>query len=1234
VTRRLRKAVETPETAVASDIVTILASLPSSQDGERKAATKTITPDGKGGLAITEIYKGTKWWSGHERTVDSIDSFAELLEKVSRDPFAMIVRGRIAKDVNRARMLRRKTTRADGTGTIDEAEHRWLLIDADSLEADFDPLADPAATVAYVLGRLPEPFRGITCWYQFTSGAGIKPGIRIRLAFWLDRALGTEDLKLWFGAKADKIRLYPVDLSVFVCTHPIYVAHPLLAPGAWCPLGGRPRSGVVRGGSDTVAVPPIEKPQCEPGSRTYARSDSPRSASFQEALEYIGDHEGGGGCHAALLHVVGWYFGRHGSDADAGALKAAIEQTVAAACWDPKQGHGPDYIQAQMGSELDRLVRDIQQRQRDEEANKQREREAATRRWPEEGLPLQEAESVLRGALAHFFDVMVPDSVRLREQPETADDVFAEYAQVGIKVSPGVGKTHQAIEQMIATGRRCVFAIPTHAKAEEIEELANKLAGRTVARVWRGEGRPDPDAAGETMCRRAAVVAEIRKSGGARGDLCGSQERGFCPFYAACGYRRQEQQEPAIWIVPHSLLTSPPPATMKHVDALIVDEARSLEPYQHRLLIADLLASRAHRSGVLNRVSSTLRLMQPGELFIRGNLEASGISRKMCESAWKFEAKNFPKLSVSPTGDDIANVVRSKEVEAIYRMTVDRRRFWKELERFLAGDRGNTEVSTRLRLSADGQAVEVATRSMVDDAWLTRPVLHLDATMNEAAAQSWLPRLDLAADIRVERGPGVFVRQVTEQVGYRKLFTPKPDNAPPEATPLARSVLRRVEVTCAAYREVVGLIGPKGFIEAAEAVWLETGTRPANLLTAHFGALRGLNEMEEVIHLIVVSRPEPQAAEIEAIARPTFDQHPAKSLAGEFYPKRVVGLRMTAGGTEIVEEACHPDPVAHAILEQVRDAEVAQAAHRARPVRRSAERPLQIDLATNTVVDITVDQTMSLDSWLEVGVDELLAARGSVPEEWAGKHSVLRDVFPTVAALKMSAARGGGDQRNAKDYTGEFVTSSNRDSNKEMLRIQTLSAEPLNVKGSETPAASWPKYRYKVTGTRQRSTVAVNLLQHPDPAAAWAACLGVPVGELTVWERLDPPVEQPQPEASRAADPELRCTISPEATARLGIPPLPSARRPLGTRPAHELLAVRQRRTARRNGIARRSSVRRSAVWRRSRVHGAVLVRNKRVLNLVQGVEDFGLREVFIGPHLRASVAQRLADFDTAADGW
>jgi hypothetical protein len=517
--------------------------------------------------------------------------------------------------------------------------------------------------------------------------------------------------------------------------------------------------------------------------------------------------------------------------------------------------------------------------------------------------------------------------------------------------------------------------------------------------------------------------------------------------------------------------------------------------------------------------------------------------------AGMFEAKNFPKLNVSPASDDAENIARSKMIEAAHRLTVDRRRFWTELEHFLGGERGDADVSTRMRLSADGQSIDIATRSMVDDAWLNRPVLHLDATMNEVTAQSWLPRLDLTADIRVRRGEGVTVRQVTETVGYRKLFTPKSHDAPPELTALGRRVLRKVEAVCARDRKATGLIGPKGFMEAAEALWRETSTRPANLLTAHFGALRGLNEMEQVAHLIVVSRPEPQAAEIERIARPTFDQHPSKSLAGEFYPKRVVGLRMMDGGTEIVEEACHPDPVCHAVLEQVRDAEVAQAVHRARLVRRASDRPLRVDIVTSTAVDITIDEVMALDAWLEVSVDELLVARGMVPEDWAGKHGVLKDVFPTVDALKKAAGRAGRIEAAPKEQSVEFVTSPNRILNKEMSRIRAP-APP-----------TWPRYRYRLAGKRKGSKVAIDPARHPDTAAAWAMTLGVDRSALAEWEPLDLPAEQP------AAEQPRQRYRSPELAARLSILPAVHARRRIGTRPAREL---HQRRMHNRNRIAQR----------------------------------------------------------------
>jgi hypothetical protein len=1105
-----------------ADIVTILASLPSYEGGERKAATKTITPDGKGGLAITDIYKGTKWWSGHERTVDSIDSFATLLEK-GRDPFAMIVRGRIADGVNRDRMFRRKTTRADGTGTIDEAEHRWLLIDADSLEADFDPFEDVPKTVRYVCDRLPAAFRGVTCWFQFTSGAGIKPGIRIRLAFWLDRALGTEDLKLWFGAKADKIRLYPVDLSVFVCSHPIYVAHPILATGAWCPLGGRPRSGVVRGESDTVVVPTIERPQYEPGSRTSTWSDSPRSASFDEALSWIGDHEGGGGCHRALLHVTGWYFGRYGSDADPEALKAAIEETVAKACWDAKAGHDSAYIASQMGDELDRLIGDIQQRQRDDEAREKYERELATRRWPEDGLQLQEAESVLREQLDRFFD----EIVRIREQPETTDDIFTA-PQIGINVAPGTGKTQRATSKMVATKRPYVLAIPTHAKAEEIEALASRFASRKVARVWRGLKRQNPNADNpeETMCQRAKVVEEFQRAGGKRESICA-----VCPLAPGCAYLEQESAEPDIWVVPHSLLTSQPPKTMQRAMALIIDEGRSLETKRYSLAITELTASRKYRPDILPRVEAALRDTKAGEFFSRDVLTAASITHAMAEHAHEYEASNFPKIRVFAADSDEQILERIAKKDGDIKLTTLRRRFWRELERFLAAERGDTDLSTRLRLSKDGTAIEIdVLLATIHENWLTRPVLYLDGSLNELVARNWLPRLEVAADIRVRRGAGVFVRQVVDQaVAYGKIIPgvgvpEKPDPAAAgkrEAQErMLRRILRKVDVTCTRYRAegcTVGLIAPKGFLEAATAVgWAQ----PLNLVTANFGAIRGLNSLERVSHLIVLGRPEPKAADIENIARVALDMHPDVSLAGQHYPKRNVGLRMADSSAVRVEEAYHPDPAVHAILEQARCSEVAQAVHRCRPIRRPEERPVTVEIISNTVIDITVDEAVTFDQWLEVSVDDLLLSRGFVPDDWAGKAAVLRDIYPTPDAVRMAAARAAGcDPRNAFDATSEqtpikeslYKENVRNSSNAEDRNVKNISAADIleNARRRQLSdvgrygSEAFPKYRYRLRDKRQGATVAIDIDRHPDPRAAWAEELGVAAADFEVWE-LEP----------------------------------------------------------------------------------------------------------------------------------
>ena len=69
---------------------------------------------------------------------------------------------------------------------------RWVVIDFDDVPGPyrFDPRDGELAAI-YCRTLLPEPWRRCSYWWGLSSSAGFKPGVRIKLAFWLDRpALG------------------------------------------------------------------------------------------------------------------------------------------------------------------------------------------------------------------------------------------------------------------------------------------------------------------------------------------------------------------------------------------------------------------------------------------------------------------------------------------------------------------------------------------------------------------------------------------------------------------------------------------------------------------------------------------------------------------------------------------------------------------------------------------------------------------------------------------------------------------------------------------------------------------------------------------------------------------------------------------------------------------------------------------------------------------------------------
>ena len=125
---------------------------------------------------------------------------------------------------------------------------------------------------------------------------------------------------------------------------------------------------------------------------------------------------------------------------------------------------------------------------------------------------------------------------------------------------------------MVRDGLPVALAVPRHKLGDEA--VADFAAASITSRVYRGRTADDPDAPGETMCREIERVNEIF---GALGDIekhaCRNRRTGdTCPFYETCGYQRQKQATPQVWLIPHELLFHQRPAFIPAPAVLGIDE--------------------------------------------------------------------------------------------------------------------------------------------------------------------------------------------------------------------------------------------------------------------------------------------------------------------------------------------------------------------------------------------------------------------------------------------------------------------------------------------------------------------------------------------------------------------------------------------------------------------------------------------------------------------------------------
>lgn len=278
----------------ATDSITVM------RCARNRRATKLVT--GLPGNAIRiDGYNTGKFAAVTELEIAGIGGLASALDEISLDPLRYPIRAEPLDGINRARCRRLLYKNEDGTPpSFREVPRRWAILDFDEVPGPyrFDP-CDGALAAAYCRSLLPAEWHRCSFWWGLSSSAGFKPGVRIKLAFWLDRACTGREVERHLAG-------CPIDASTLRAVQPIFVARPILV-NVTDPI--RQRSGFEEDAHDAVPMPePMEevpaqaRPSLSPAGRRYVSGASHTVAERRlDALCGAIERSAVGGRHRCLI---------------------------------------------------------------------------------------------------------------------------------------------------------------------------------------------------------------------------------------------------------------------------------------------------------------------------------------------------------------------------------------------------------------------------------------------------------------------------------------------------------------------------------------------------------------------------------------------------------------------------------------------------------------------------------------------------------------------------------------------------------------------------------------------------------------------------------------------------------------------------------------------------------------------------------------------------------------------
>ncbi len=214
---------------------------------------------GPNGKPLVDDYGKGKRFQAHIVQVADFLTLAEWLESLLGEPCAFVIRGEPIPGRDLSEIYRRCKPKDGEPPGFREVPRQWLMIDADQAltredvaDLDFSKPEHCEEGVKRILAQFPAELRQASCFWQLSSSAGFKPGLRAHLWFWLDRPMGERELTRWAENVNDAAGRRLVDPSVFRTVQPNYTANPILDVGVTDPVGKR--WGIIDG-TDVLVLP-------------------------------------------------------------------------------------------------------------------------------------------------------------------------------------------------------------------------------------------------------------------------------------------------------------------------------------------------------------------------------------------------------------------------------------------------------------------------------------------------------------------------------------------------------------------------------------------------------------------------------------------------------------------------------------------------------------------------------------------------------------------------------------------------------------------------------------------------------------------------------------------------------------------------------------------------------------------------------------------------------------------